>query len=353
MEKILTIIVPTYNMEKYLDKCLTSIIIDDKELMHRLEVIVVIDGAKDRSSEIAHSYQQKYPNVFLVIDKENGNYGSCINTGLKAATGHYIRILDADDSVNTMELQILLENILNLSQDVDMICTNYAVYDEKDTLSAIHQFKNIPYDEILNLSDIDFWKSGQPHMVAMHTITYRTNLLVEISYSQQTGISYTDTEYVFIPMMYAKKVIFFNLTLYRYLVGRVGQTVSISPTKDRTEQYFRVAYRLLNLYKSKYDTLPKSKIHNLRCCLRNPIISFFFYSLVFIPKDKETNDRMLLLKDIIKSVDTEFWSYLLEQKQHHVPYIKIWDVTGLFLSESSIFNFMLSLKQKLIKLCSY
>lgn len=234
-----------------------------------------------------------------------------------------------------------------------MICTNYAVYDEKDTLSAIHQFKNIPYDEILNLSDIDFWKSGQPHMVVMHTITYRTNLLVEISYSQQTGISYTDTEYVFIPMMYAKKVIFFNLTLYRYLVGRVGQTVAISPTKDRTEQYFRVAYRLLNLYKSKYDTLPKSKIHNLRCCLRNPIISFFFYSLVFIPKDKETNDRMLLLKDIIKSVDAEFWSYLIEQKQHHVPYIKIWDVTGLFLSESSIFNFMLSLKQKLIKLCSY
>ena len=97
MEKLLTIIIPTYNMEKYLDKCLSSLIVDDKELMTQLEVLVVIDGAKDRSSEIAHTYQDKYPDTYVVIDKENGNYGSCINRGLKEASGKYVKVLDADD----------------------------------------------------------------------------------------------------------------------------------------------------------------------------------------------------------------------------------------------------------------
>ena len=55
MNKILTIVIPTYNMEKYLDKCLTSLVIEDRELMKQLEILVVIDGSKDRSSEIAHT----------------------------------------------------------------------------------------------------------------------------------------------------------------------------------------------------------------------------------------------------------------------------------------------------------
>ena len=97
MAKILTVVIPTYNMEKYLDRCLTSLIVTNNDLLERLEVIVVIDGAKDRSSEIAHSYQIRYPQTFIVIDKENGNYGSCVNRGVAEATGKYIKILDADD----------------------------------------------------------------------------------------------------------------------------------------------------------------------------------------------------------------------------------------------------------------
>ena len=90
-------------MEKYLDKCLTSLIVSDDK-MPLLEVLVINDGSKDRSSEIAHSYEQKYPQTFRVIDKENGNYGSCINRGLKEATGKYVKVLDADDWFDTNNL---------------------------------------------------------------------------------------------------------------------------------------------------------------------------------------------------------------------------------------------------------
>lgn len=72
--KILSIIVPTYNVEAFLNKCLSSLVVGDKELelMQSLEVLVINDGSKDRSSEIAHQYESRFPETFKVIDKENG-----------------------------------------------------------------------------------------------------------------------------------------------------------------------------------------------------------------------------------------------------------------------------------------
>jgi glycosyltransferase involved in cell wall biosynthesis len=70
MNKVLSIIIPTYNMERYLEKCLSSLIIDGLE---RVEVIVVNDGSKDRSLDIAQSFASKYPESFVIIDKGNGN----------------------------------------------------------------------------------------------------------------------------------------------------------------------------------------------------------------------------------------------------------------------------------------
>lgn len=69
MEKILTIVIPTYNMQDYLRRCLDSLIVPDEQ-MQQLEVLVVNDGSKDNSSAIAHEYQDKYPGTFRVIDKE-------------------------------------------------------------------------------------------------------------------------------------------------------------------------------------------------------------------------------------------------------------------------------------------
>ena len=71
MEKILTIVIPTYNMQDYLHRCLNSLIIPEEQMQH-LEVLVVNDGSKDNSYAIAHEYPDKYPGTFRVIDKEKG-----------------------------------------------------------------------------------------------------------------------------------------------------------------------------------------------------------------------------------------------------------------------------------------
>lgn len=237
MEKILTIVVPTYNMEKLLDKCLTSLIVNDNELMMQIEVLVVIDGAKDRSSEIAHSYEAKYPDTFRVIDKENGNYGSCVNRGLKEALGKYIKVLDADDWFDS---NVFKEYLLFLSSiNCDMVLSSFNRVDENSVITETTKW-DLYKGEIFELQDLPLVN------IEMHAITYKTSILKTIGYSQTEGISYTDTEWSVLPLPYINKCITFSLPLYQYLVGRDGQTVEPVAFAKNYHQRVNICYRLLD-----------------------------------------------------------------------------------------------------------
>ena len=225
MSKILSIIVPSYNMEAYLPKCLGSLIIDDKELLQKLDVIVVNDGSKDRTSEIAHEFEAKYPGVFRVIDKANGHYGSCINAALPVAQGVYVKVLDADDSFDTKGLSFflsLLSDIANApGNDIDVVFTDYVrvALDGMElhrctlTLSqnARMSLTQVPDDDIRNL-----W---------MQSVTYRTQMLRDAGYRQMEGVPFTDQEWVFYPFAFVRGSYYFPVVVYKYLCGRDGQTI--------------------------------------------------------------------------------------------------------------------------------
>ena len=91
MNKILSLIIPTYNMAELLPRCLDSIIASG--VNESIEAIVVNDGSKDNSLEIAKKYEEQHPECITVIDKPNGNYGSTINAALPVAKGKYVKIL--------------------------------------------------------------------------------------------------------------------------------------------------------------------------------------------------------------------------------------------------------------------
>lgn len=219
MEKLLSIIIPTYNMEKYLAKCLDSLLI--KTYMHALEIIIVNDGSKDNSLSIAKTYNNKYPNTFSIVDKGNGNYGSCINSALKIATGKYIKILDADDSFDTDNFFHFL-NILN-SIEADLILSDYKQVDETGNDIKFINY-NIPERCILKFSDFSINPTFS-NKIAMHAVTYKRQNLIDIGYIQSEGISYTDEEWIFMPMSAVNTMYYINIPIYKYLIGRPGQTV--------------------------------------------------------------------------------------------------------------------------------
>ena len=131
MAKLLTIIIPTYNMEKYLRRCIDSLLVSE-ENRASLEVLVVNDGSRDASSAIGHEYEANYPQAIRVIDKDNGNYGSCINRGLKETTGKYVRILDADDYYLTENLNQFISMLKDT--DADLLLTDMvSVYADGNT----------------------------------------------------------------------------------------------------------------------------------------------------------------------------------------------------------------------------
>ena len=211
-------------MEAYLPKCLGSLIVDDKELFQKLDVIVVNDGSKDRTSEIAHGFEAKYPGVFRVIDKPNGHYGSCINAALPIAIGAYIKVLDADDYVDTnnfLRLLKVLENFIVSAILVDRVISDYVRVDADGNVLSRVSYR-FPTETTLTPNELLSYDNS---FVGLHAITYRTENLQKNRYKQLEGIPYTDTQWVLEPVQYEINSQYFPMVVVKYLVGREGQSV--------------------------------------------------------------------------------------------------------------------------------
>ena len=139
MNKILTIVIPAYNVENYLDEILPTFL--DNEILNDIEIIIVNDGSKDNTAIIAREYEKKYPQTVVLIDKENGGHGSTINSGIKHANGKYLRVIDGDDWVDTNALKNFVNKLKSLNEDLVLTPFNnvYITNNQKEKI----EFKDI------------------------------------------------------------------------------------------------------------------------------------------------------------------------------------------------------------------
>lgn len=319
MDKILTIIIPTYNMEKYLRHCLDSLIVPN---MDKVEVLVINDGSKDSSSAIGHEYQDKYPQTFRVIDKENGNYGSCVNRGLKEATGKYVKVLDADDSFDNETFTTFIDRLQKI--DADLVLTDFVNVDEEDKENSkseysqyypnIPQESNFDFKEFINHDDYTFY--GQ-----MHGFTYRTQMVKNMRYHQTEGISYTDQEWVFMPVTKVNSCIYLPLVLYRYLVGRNGQTMQ--NVGRSIQQLISVIFSLIDFYfihKKEISSYKKYLLHQAKLQIG------FVYQLSLYDRTVDLNTlrsfdkRLSKYEEFYHEVDNDVY----DGKPFNLKYISYW-----------------------------
>lgn len=317
MEKVLSVVVPTYNMEKYLDRCLSSLIVEDY-LMDVLEVIVVNDGSKDNSSEIAHSYEAKYPQTFIIVDKENGNYGSCVNKGLEIAIGKYFRILDADDWFDNSMLKKFI-NYLSKS-DSDVVVTGFAYIHENGQKESKWYGDNIVTNLQYHISDSALQSY---HWLRMHKVTYMLKLLKKTNLQLQHGISYTDTEYSYFPIKLASSIVFLDIELYQYYIGREGQTTSLTGRVKSVNDLYKVAKRLLDDYLAMPDS-PNKLV--LSFPLKDILLLFYMTILEDNPLSIKSRRLLRIIDHLVRKNQylTQYTSGLTSEDFHYVSFWRRW-----------------------------
>lgn len=299
MDRILTIIIPAYNMEKYLDRCLSSLVVD-KELMPLFEVLVINDGSKDKTSVIAHDFEQKYPQTFRTIDKENGHYGSCVNRGLAEARGTFVKILDADDAFsNRFEDYLNFLNNNKIREDADLILSDVLVVN--DSGKIVNSFL---YSQFNEKSDFSGLTSSDNSNWIIHGITYRTRLLIKMNYIQTEGIHYTDAEWSFKPLIHVRAIYkFANGALYLYTEGREGQSMSQTVRKKNLWMESMVIENLVRYYETSIRIIDNSTAFDfMRNRLLNLIQSLYQINLLAY---YEKGDDL----SVLRSFDTNLKSY--------------------------------------------
>ena len=229
-------------MEAYIGKCLDSLLIPE---FGAVEVLVVNDGSKDRSSEIAHSYADRYPGSIRVIDKPNGNYGSCINAALPLATGRYIKVLDADDTFDTAAFSSFVRLLPSINDDV--VITRHIIINADGEVLHCDEFSS---DTKLNVS-LSFEEAAQSiasRYIQMHQLAYNRRVFDKITYHQTEGVSYSDSQWSIIPLTQCRTFRCLDLVVYNYLVGREGQTMDSVQIASHIEHFFKVLKDTVKFY---------------------------------------------------------------------------------------------------------
>lgn len=208
-----SVIVPVYNVEKYLEKCLDSLA---KQTLKEMEVIIVDDGSPDNSDKIIKEYVKKYHN-FTCYKKKNGGLSSARNYGLKYAKGHYIAFLDSDDYVTSdMYLKMYEKAITN---DFDMVvCDVNYVYPDKSWIAS----SNIK-DDTTNIKGV----MNNIYPAAWNKI-FKKDLLIDNNLYFKEGVWFEDIEFIYRVLPYVRNIGVIHEAFNQYVQrpGSITNTVN-------------------------------------------------------------------------------------------------------------------------------
>lgn len=289
--KELSIIVPVYNGEGYIEKCLESIL--EQNLPNdQYEIIVIDDGSTDLSSEIADKYQKKYSHV-RVIHKRNEGLPQARKTGVLNAEGKYIAFVDVDDWIEKDMYSVLLQAIKKY--DVDMVCCNYAMeyedkrkeqiisdsskllfFDSYEGMKRMHERKNIYQFAWNKLYKKELFKN----------ITFPTANIIGEDYTITVQLIQNCNRIMQIPNVY-----------YHYL-QRNGSMCK----NGYTDNHYLAYKNYENIYSFLVKKYPK---------LKKIITNYHLqeYLVLCIPMCRNDKYNYELLKDTQKKFRNNFWGY--------------------------------------------
>ena len=233
--KLLTVAIPCYNSQDYMEKCVASLLTGGE----RVEIIIIDDGSKDRTGQIADALAAQHPSIVRVVHQENGGHGEGINQGLRHATGRYYKTVDSDDWVSG-DFPRFLDALEACDRQggVDLFVTNYH-YDHADGKGD----RSINFSNALPEGRIFTWAETKPFRVdqilMIHACTFRTELLRETGLEMPKHTFYEDNYMIYGNLRAVERLYYMNADLYRYYIGREGQSVQEDVMKKRYAHQIR------------------------------------------------------------------------------------------------------------------
>ena len=288
-----------------MEKAINSILVGGEDV----EIIVVNDGSKDGTQEIAERYQEKYPTIVKAVAKSNGGHGDAVNCGLEHATGKYFKVVDSDDWVDEEALLKVLDTIKGFVKDeseVDMVIANYVYEKVGMTHKKVIRYDNVlPENQIFKWEDIGHFRLDQ--YILMHSVIYRTEMLKLCQLELPKHTFYVDNIYVYYPLPHVRTLYYMNVDLYRYFIGREDQSVNEKVMISRIDQQLFVTKKMISMYELRLIGSKKLRKYMVNYLAIMMTVS----SILCIRSKKKENFEK----------KKELWAYL--KKKDYGTYMKI------------------------------
>jgi len=326
----ISIIIPIYNVEKYLRECLNSVV---NQTFKNIEIICVNDGSLDNSLSIIEEFAQKDSRIF-VINKENGGYASAINTGLNIAKGEFIQIVESDDYCSATMCEDLYNKIAQT--DTDLVTSDFYFLDKNKTKVCKYLRESEQNIEFFNLTTLPYiiekqaypWKS-----------LYRKSFLDKnnIRMLEDGNGSYEDQPWNAMVLNCAKKILYVNKPLYYYRLDANGS--STNNGKRSMVNYIKRKEQTKKILEQ--NSLFYGDIKEYYCNSAVGGSLFYFKRISFDYKEEYYNEMKSFFQRIIDS-DIEF-KYFSDKNKKNLDKIMKKDFKSFYWSKilkQKIINFL-------------
>ena len=302
-QPIISFALPCYNMEEYLDHCVESILAGCSEHLDSIEIILVDDGSvKDNTAARVDAWQEQHPAIIKAIHQENGGHGEAVNRGLAHATGMYFKVVDADDWLDDeacKQVMTKLAELIGSAQPVDLMLTNY-VYEKvfEDKRTPIRYRNVLPRNKVFTWDEVGRFSPSQN--ILMHSVIYRTQMLKDIGITLPKHTFYVDNIFVYVPLPHVKTLYYLDVDLYRYFIGREGQSVNETVMISRIDQQLCITRIMIDAF----DLSVEVKQSRLRGYMENYLLMMLVICSVFL---------VLSEKEDAEEQRDAIWHYLCER----------------------------------------
>jgi len=241
MSKILSFIIPAYNAENYIGKCVDSLL--GQKCFEDIEILVVNDGSTDNTEKIINSYVEKYGTNIRILNKKNGGHGSAINLGVQNIVGKYFRVIDADDWIISENLPGILEILKN--SNVNVIINDFHTYNIRNGVYQLYSVKSENDLKEINLAKLMSIYKNVARNCSFHGICFSTDFYLSTKLTLTEKVFYDDNEFAIIPMLTAKSIKLLPISFYQYRIGDSNQSVAFHNQIERINDLEIVTKRII------------------------------------------------------------------------------------------------------------